>query len=46
VEALIWLRDYMAEIALTTGRNDTSCQLFNHTWAQSSVICRIEGTRR
>jgi len=43
VEALIWLRDYMAEIALNAGRNDTSCQLFNHTWAQSSVICRIEG---
>jgi hypothetical protein len=46
VEAMVWLRDYMQAIATAAGRNDTACFLYPHTWAQSSVICRVNGIYR
>jgi len=44
VAAIEWLRDYMQAIADDSNRNDTSCELFQHSWAQPSVICKIQGT--
>ena len=33
----------MQAIATAAGRNDTTCFLYAHSFAQSSVICRVEG---
>ena len=44
VAAMEWLREHMQTIADQAGRNDTVCELYPHTWAQSSVICHVQGT--
>jgi len=43
-DASLALLNKMQEIARFANRNDTECELFNHTQPQPSVICRILGS--
>jgi len=43
VQSAQYLRDHMQGIATKAGRNDVNCTLFQHSWAQPTVVCRIEG---
>lgn len=44
LESALWIRDEMEKIARAAGRDDVKVDLFEHSWAQPSVIATIAGT--